>query len=523
MSSNEANINISNEQPWKPSVSPWIIAISVMLATFMEVLDTSVANVSLPHIAGSFSATTNESVWVLTSYLISNAIILPTTAWFSSVFGRKRFLIICIAIFTVSSFLCGTSTSLAMLIIARIFQGIGGGALQPISQAILLESFPAEKRGIATAVFGMGVVVAPIVGPTLGGWITDNYSWHWVFLINIPIGIAAILMSQAFVEDPPWIKKNKPSGIDFIGFGLMSIWLATLQIVLDKGQQVEWFSTSWLRWLAVISAISFITFVIWEFTTKDPIVNLRILKNRNFATGIFLMAFVGAVLYGTLAMLPLFLQTLMGYTAGLSGLTISPRGIGSFLTIVIVGKITGIIDNRILIISGFILLAVSNFILGNINFNISMSNIIWPNMLMGVSLGLIFIPLTTMTFSTLKNEFIANGTGIFNLLRNIGGSIGISAATSLLSTYSQIHQTYMISNLTPYNPIYQQQLHSATKFLALKSGTVLAAQQAQGLFYGILVKQASLWGFIENFRFYGLICLFLLPFVFIFKKEKNNG
>lgn len=522
---NKSDVNSAiNSSEWVPSVSPWIIAISVMLATFMEVLDTSVANVSLPQIAGSFSATPNEATWVLTSYLISNAIILPTAAWFSSYFGRKNFLILCISLFTISSLICGISSSLGMLVIARIFQGIGGGALQPISQAILLESFPRSKRGLAMAVFGMGVVVAPIIGPTLGGWITDNYSWHWIFLINIPIGIIAIVMSQLFVEDPPYIRNSKTSSVDFIGFGFMAVWLATLQIILDKGHQEDWFSAPWICWFAVISVVSFIMFIVWELRTKEPIVNLRILKDRNFAIGVILITVVGAVLYGTLALLPLFLQTLMGYNAETSGWTISPRGIGSFLTIIIVGRVLiNRLDNRILVLAGFIILAISNFMLGDINLTVGISTVIFPNVLSGIGLGLIFIPLTNLTFNTLKNETIANGTGIFNLMRNIGGSIGISLVATMLSRYSQMHQANMVSHMTPYDPVYQQKLQIATQFLATKTGIVEATQQAQQLFYGILVKQATLWGFVTNFRIFGIICIALIPLIFLFRNIKTKS
>ena len=507
-------------QEWKPSFSPWIISLSVMLATFMEVLDTSVANVSLPHIAGSFSATTNEATWVLTSYLISNAIILPTTAWFSTFLGRKRFFIICIALFTISSFFCGTSTSLTMLIIARIFQGIGGGALQPISQAILLESFPPLMRGVATAVFGMGVVVAPIVGPTLGGWITDNYSWHWVFLINIPVGILAVFLTHLFVEDPPYIKNAKITKIDYMGLGFMALWLATLQVVLDKGHEVEWFSAPWLLWFAIISAVSFVIFLINELVSKEPIVNLTIFKNRNFAVGTVLISVVGAVLYGTLAMLPLFLQNLMAYPAEQSGLTITPRGVGSFITIIIIGRIVNSIDNRLLVGLGFLLLAYSNYLLGNINLEIGMNNIIWPNALSGVALGLIFIPLASLTFATLENPEIPNATGIFNLMRNIGGSVGISAVVTLIADQAQLHQNYMVSNLTPYSHEYVQTLQALSGTLAVKLGSVNGAQEAQGLIYNTLVGQANLWGFIDNFRLFGIICFVLIPLVLLLEKPK---
>src|ERR1043165_6601603 len=278
------------ENNWKPSFNPWLIAAAVMLATFMEVLDTSVANVSLPHIAGNLSATPEESTWVLTSYLISNAIILPATNWLGQIFGRKRFLIVCIGIFTLSSALCGAATSLGMLLFARVLQGAGGGALQPIAQAVLLESFPAERRGSAMAVYGLGIVVAPIIGPTLGGWITDNYSWRWIFYINIPVGLLAMLMAKTFIEDPPYIRSLRPGRIDYIGFGLMAGGLATLQLVLDKGQEEDWFASPFIIRSILIAVVALIAFVIWELRTKDPIVNLRVLKNRNFAVGTTMIA-----------------------------------------------------------------------------------------------------------------------------------------------------------------------------------------------------------------------------------------
>ena len=510
------------ESQWRPNVSPWIIAISVMLATFMEVLDTSVANVALPHMAGSYSASTDEATWVLTSYLVANAIMLPATAWFGNLFGRKKFFIICIIIFTLASLLCGLAPSLEVLIFARILQGLGGGALQPVSQAILFESFPREKRGIATAVFGLGVVTAPIIGPTLGGWITDNFSWNWIFLINIPVGIGAIILSYLFVEDPPYIKNAVVNNLDFIGFGLMAVWLATLQIVLDKGQQADWFSTPWICWFSAISIICFVAFVLRQLIVKDPIVNLKIIKDRNFAVGLILITAVGAVLYGTLAMLPLFLQNLLQYTALNSGLAISPRGIGSFLTIMIVGSLINKVDNRFLVVLGFILLGISCYLLGNMNFEIGVNNIIFPNVISGIALSLLFIPLTTLSFGTLNNIEIANATGIFNLMRNLGGSIGISLVTTFLSRSSQVHQNYMVSHLTPYNPLYNETIQQATSFLSRHADTVTASKQATGIVYGTLVRQASLWSFLDNFRLFAFICFALIPFIFVFKKVKQG-
>ncbi len=516
----------SIETNWTPSFSPWLIALAVMIPTFMEILDTTVANVALPHMAGTFSASTNEATWVLTSYLISNAIILPAAAWFSGFFGRKKVLLTCIGLFTLSSLMCGLSSSLGMLIASRVFQGIGGGALQPISQAILLESFPKEKRGMAMAAFGMGVILAPIIGPTLGGWITDNFSWQWVFYINLPIGILAFLMSQVFVEDPPYIKENKQSKIDFIGFGLMAVWLATLQIILDKGHEVEWFSAAWLRWFAVLSTLCFVLFIIREIKTKNPIVDLKAFANRNFALGASMMLFVGAVLYGTLAMLPLFLQNLMGYTAEQSGLTISPRGIGSFCIIIIVGRLISIIDNRILVALGFVMLGLSNFMLGNISFDIGMANITLPNILMGMGLGMIFIPLSTMAFQTLQNEKIGNATGIFNLMRNIGGSVGIAYVANLISNRAQAHQAYMVSHLTPYDEVFRQKIASLSHFFILNGSDAYTAMlKANGVIYYTLVKQASLFAFVDAFRTFALLALVLLPLVVLFERSnaKSKG
>src|SRR6202161_7661 len=310
-------------------INPWLIAISVMLATFMEVIDTSIASVALPHIAGSLSATTDEATWVLTSYLVANAIILPASGWFALKFGRKRFLITCIIIFTISSFMCGAATSLGMILVARAVQGAGGGALQPLSQAILLESFPPEKRGLAMAVFALGVVVAPVLGPTLGGYLTDQYSWRWAFYINIPIGVLAIFMVSRFVEDPPYIKSAKPGRFDSIGLGLLVVWLGAMQIVLDKGQEDDWFAAPWIRWGVTISVTAFIAFLIHQFRDPHPIVNLRVFKDRNFALGCIVMTMFGGVIYGLVAILPLFYQTVMGYSARSAGLAVRPRGIGA--------------------------------------------------------------------------------------------------------------------------------------------------------------------------------------------------
>jgi DHA2 family multidrug resistance protein len=512
----------SAQEVWKPSFNPWLIAASVMLATFMEVLDTSVANVALPHIAGNLSATTSESTWVLTSYLVSNAIILPAANWLGHYFGRKRFLLGCIVIFTLSSALCGAAASLGMLLFARVLQGAGGGALQPIAQAVLLESFPAEKRGSAMAVYGLGVVVAPIIGPTLGGWITDNYSWRWIFYINVPIGILAVLMTNAFVEDPPYIRNQRPGRIDYIGFGLMALGLATLQIVLDKGQEDDWFSSSFITWASICAVGALIAFIIWELRSKEPIVNLRVLANRNFAVGTTLIMAMGAVLYATTALLPLFLQTLIGYPALQSGLAVSPRGFGAVFSMVVVGRLIGKIDGRYLVMLGFLVLGFSTYLLADIDLQISMGSVVWPQVISGVAMGFIFVPLSVMATGTLTPEQIGNATGIFNLMRNIGGSFGIAGVTTMLARAAQAHQAVMVSHLTPYDPAFQQRLHELVAAFAARGNPMTASQQAYGAIYQTLVEQATLLAYIDNFRLLAFLCLICVPVALLFRKVKRG-
>src|ERR1051326_8219846 len=502
---------------WTPTFNPWLIAASVMLATFMEVLDTSVANVALPHIAGNLSATPEEATWVLTSYLVSNAIILPAANWLGRYFGRKRFLIVCITIFTVSSAICGAAASLGMLIVARIAQGAGGGALQPIAQAVLMESFPREKRGSAMAVFGLGVVVAPIIGPTFGGWITDNYSWRWIFYINIPIGVLAVIMSNMFVEDPPYISEQRPGRIDYVGFGFMALALGAMQLVLDKGQEEEWFASSFITWVTILSVTALVIFVIWELRSREPIVDLHVLANRNFAVGTSLMIILGIVLYGTIALLPLFLQTLMGYPAVESGLAVSPRGIGAIASMLIVGRLINRVRGRYLVMFGFTVLAFSIYQFGKINLEISISSIVWPNIFSGFAMGFIFVPLTTMALGTLTNEQMGNASGVFNLMRNTGGSVGIATVTTLLARGAQVHQAAMVSHLTPYDPAFQERMRQ------LGSGAfTLGAQRAFAGIYGTLVRQATVLSYIDIFRLLAFLCVLGIPATLLFERVKKK-
>jgi DHA2 family multidrug resistance protein len=526
MTTDSSTLPLMETTAWRPSVNPWIIAGTVMLATFMEVLDTSVANVALPHIAGNLSASLDEATWVLTSYLVSNAIVLPMAGWLSRRVGRKRLLIGCITAFTTASVVCGLSTSLSMLVVARVFQGAAGGALQPLSQAILLESFPPAKRGMAMAAFGLGVVVAPIIGPTLGGWLTDNYSWRWVFYINIPVGVLAVLMNQTFLEDPPYLRMDKKKGrgqIDYIGFGLMALGLATLQIILDRGQKDDWFAAPWLRWASLVTVVSLGLFVWWELKAKNPIVDLRVLRYRSFFVGTSLIAVVGVALYSTIALLPLFLQGLMGYPALESGLALSPRGFGAIAAMIVVGRLIGKIDMRMLIAFGFVLLTYSCWLFGNLNLDISIGSVIWPNILSGVAMGFVFVPLTTATMGELPNEEMGNATGIFNLMRNIGGSFGISMAATLLSRGAQSHQTVLSGHLTPYSPLFHHDLQTLTGILARMGDPVAAHSQAMQVFYGLLVRQATLLAYIDTFRLLAVVCALCIPAALVLKRVRPGA
>ncbi len=431
-----------------PQVNPWMVAVSVMLATFMVVLDSSIANVALPHIAGSLSASTDESTWVLTSYLVSNGIMLPASGWLARRIGRKRLLMLSILAFTAASMLCGMALNMPMLIVSRILQGAGGGGMQPLAQSILLESFPPEKHGKAMAAYGVGIVVAPVIGPTLGGWITDSYTWRWIFYINLPVGLLALFMANLYIWDPPYLRHTRKVAIDAIGFGLMAVWLGAMQLVLDKGQEADWFEASWIRWVTTISAAAFLGFVARELIHRDPIVQLRVLGNRNFLFGTMIAGLYGVALYGVTALLPLFLQTVIGYSALASGLAVSPRGLGSLIAMIVVGMLSNRIDSRILLAFGFFVFGFSALMLSDLNLTISMGSVAVPNFINGFGGGFVFVPLTTMAMGLLRKQEIGNAAGIYNLIRNIGGSIGIAALTANLVRGAQVHQNYLGAHLT---------------------------------------------------------------------------
>ncbi|HSU19138.1 MAG TPA: DHA2 family efflux MFS transporter permease subunit [Acidobacteriaceae bacterium] len=499
-------------------VNPWLIAASVMLATFMEVLDTAIASVALPYIAGSLSASTDEATWVLTSYLVANAIILPASNWFSLRFGRKRFLISCVIIFTIASFACGAAPTLGFMLLARVVQGAGGGALQPLSQAILLESFPPRKRGAAMAVFAFGVVVAPVLGPTLGGWLTDTYSWRYAFYINIPVGALAVFMISRFIHDPPYISQARVGRFDKIGFGTLVVWSGLLQIILDKGQEVDWFGAIWLRWAFLFFVISFVWFIYQSWWGKDPMVELQVLKDRNFLIGCILIFLFGIGIYSTVTVLPLFYQELLGYTAFTAGLVVAPRGLGAICGMPVIGYLSNKVDPRYLLTFGFLTFGLTTLYFGSITLGISPTTLFLPILITGFGLSFVFVPISTAAYGTLRNEQIGNASGLFNLMRNVGGSIGISIATTLLTRRAATHQTEILnsSKLNVLNESLQGIGHTLSGYF----GSGHTTGPAQATLYRELLRQSSLWAFVDVFRWLSMLCAACVIVVWFFKKVK---
>ena len=513
--------------PWTPSVSPWLIAATVMLATFMEVLDTSIANVSLPHIAGSLSATVDESTWVLTSYLISNAIVLPLTGWLSMLFGRKRLFIGCVIIFTISSFLCGLAPNLFLLIFFRVLQGAGGGGLQPISQAILVESFSRKKQGMAMAVYGMGVVVAPIIGPTLGGWITDSFSWRWIFFINVPVGVVAILMTMALVQDPPYmIRKTLKQGlkIDFIGLGLLSVGLGFIQVMLDKGQTDDWFESRFIVTCGVIGVLGLTGMILWELRQAEPLVDLRLFAQRNYSMATFMMFAMGVVMYGTTVLLPILLQTQMGYTAQWAGLVLSPGGLITLFVMPLVGRLLGIVQPRWLVVCGFIILAAGMFRLSALSLQAGFWTFVTTWTVSRAGMPFLFVPINVMAFAYVPREKTNNATGLINLTRNLGGSVGISLVAAAQGHMAQVSQSTLAGNVTAISPIYAARLHQLQgALLARGSDPVQAAKQAQAVLYGEMLRQSSMVSYVDVFRILAWLCVALIPLMFFMKPIKSRS
>ena len=489
----------------------------------MEVLDTTVVNVSIPHIAGNLASTNEEGTWVVTSYLVSNAIILPISGWLANHMGRKRLLLACVAGFTLTSLCCGLATSLPQLVIFRILQGLTGGGLQPLAQAILLETFPKERHGHAMAAFGIGILLAPILGPTLGGWITDNYSWRWIFYLNLPVGALSLFLMNRYVFDPHYVKRGDGK-VDLWGIGFLAVGIGSLQILLDTGERKDWFSSSYIRTFTFLCVFGLVALIVRELMAKHPVVDLRVLKNRSFSSGVFLISLLGFVLYASLVLLPLYLQTLMGYPAYNSGLALSPRGIGALLFTPLAGHLTTKTDPRRLLLVGMVLGSITMFDLAGLNLYAGFWDIFWAQILQGVALSFLFIPLMALAMARIQPEKMGNATSIFNLMRNLGGSIGIANATTLVARKTQAQIQLLGANVTAMSPNVRAMVANLqTMFISRGSDPVTAQHQAYGAIFGMVNRQAAMVAFNQTFELLGAVFVGVLPLIFLMKRPSHKA
>ena len=509
--------------PHKPKTNPWLIALAVVVPTFMEVMDTSIASVAVPYIAGSTASTPDQAEWVLTVYLVSNAIFLLASDFLAKKFGRKRYFITSVIIFTVASFLCGIAPSLGFILFARAIQGAGGGALQPLSQAILLESFPKEKQGMALGIYALGVVLAPVIGPAFGGYLTDAVSWRWAFYINIPVGIITVILQTKILEDPPEYKKAKTGRFDFIGFGLLGLWIGALQFVLDKGQEDDWFNDTKICIASVVVVLGLMAWLYRMFTAKEPLVNLRAFKNRNLAFGCFLVFTLGGVLYGLTTVLPVLYQTLLKYDATSSGLAVSPRGLGAMVSSIAVGVLVSKIDPRYLVAFGFAVLAFAGYWMSGVTLDVSQWSLFWPITLSGSAIAMIFVPLSSVALGTLGKKETGNASAIFNFLRNVGGSVGISISSAIVQRHTQTHRNEMVHSLTSANPNLREQLSGLTQAMSKYVGAPDALKRAWKITELSLNSQASLWGNVDCLRYFAMVSALCVPLAFLLKKPKPGA
>jgi DHA2 family multidrug resistance protein len=505
--------------------SKWIVAVTVMLPTLIEIIDISVANVSLDHIRGSLSAGIDEAAWVLTSYLVSNAIIIPMTGWLARTFGRKRYLVFSISLFTGASLLCGASTSLGMLVFFRVLQGIGGGALQPLSQAILLETFPPREHGMAMAIFGIGIMFGPIAGPLMGGYITDTLSWRWIFYVNIPIGLFAVMMVKMFIVDPPYMKRTEKVKVDAWGIALLTVGIGALQIVLDKGQREDWFQSDFILVFAAISALSLIAFVIVElFFAEHPIVDLRAFRNISFTSGNVVMFVAFFNLLGSIVLLPLYSQILLGYTATLAGLVLSPGGVATLLTMPVVGRLIVKQNPKYILALGVLVCAFSTYQMSGFSLAADFSSLMWPRIYLGVGMGLLFIPLTTLTLSSVPKPQMGNATSIFNLLRNLGGSFGVAFSTTMFARRAQFHQSRLTEHLTWFDRNFQSAVEWGREMLAGRGIPGTAGEETSlKMIYGQVVRQATAMGFNDAFWILSVMMACVLPLLLLMRRPDHQS
>jgi MFS transporter, DHA2 family, multidrug resistance protein len=493
-----------------------LVALTVMIPTLIEIIDTSVVNVSLDHIRGSLSAGFDESTWCITAYLVSNAVVIPMAAWLSRLIGRKNYLLASIALFTFSSFMCGSAWSLQSLIFFRVIQGIGGGGLVPLSQSILLESFPREKHGTAMAIFGMGAMMGPIVGPMLGGWITDTWSWRWIFYINIPIGILSIILNIFVIHDPPYMQRQKMK-IDYSGLLFLAVGLGSLQFVLDKGEREDWLSSGLIVTFSVIAAVSLLLLVINEYYSDRPIVNLKLLKDRTFTSGCVVMFFVFLNLFGSIVLLPIFLQMLMGYTSMDAGLVLGPGGIATMIAMPFAGKLVNKMNPKYMLAVGISICALSTYMMSQFNLTADFWTFVWPRVALGLGMGLTFIPLTTMTLSHIPRENMTEASSLYNLIRNLGGSVGIAFATTMVSRHAQFHQARLVEHLSPFDPAYSFYHDKIARYLGANG---LPPAGADGMMYHELVRQSTALAFNDAFLVICMLILSILPIVFLMQRTQ---
>jgi len=503
----------------KPGPSRGLIAFTVMLPTLIEIIDTSIVNVSLDHIRGSLSAGYDEATWTITAYLVSNAIVIPMSGWLAKLIGRKNYQIASIALFTFSSFMCGSAWSLNSLVFFRILQGIGGGGLVPISQSILLESFPREKHGQAMAIFGLGAMLGPIVGPLLGGWITDTFSWRWIFYINIPIGILSIVMNVLVIEDPPYMQRQKMK-VDYWGLLFLAIGLGSLQFVLDKGESDDWFSSDLIIGFSIVSIVALTLLVINEYYSEQPIVNLKLLKDRTFTSGATVMFFVFLNLFGSIVLLPVYLQMMMGYTSFYAGLVLGPGGIATMFAMPIAGKLVSKVNPKQLLAVGISICSLSTYMMSRFNLTTDFWTFVWPRVALGFGMGMTFIPLTTLTLSHIPREHMTEASSLYNLLRNLGGSVGIAFTTTMLSRRAQFHQTRLVEHLSPFDPAYAISHDRISSFL---TGKGLPSAGADGMMYRELVRQSTTLAFADAFLSICLLMLCMLPLVLLMKRASATA
>ncbi len=506
---------------WKPRYNPWLIAVSVTLAAFMEVLDTTIVNVALPHIAGSLSASSDEATWALTSYLVANGIVLTISGWLSDLLGRKRYFLICITMFTVFSFLCGTATSLGELIVFRLLQGFFGGGLQPNQQSIILDTFPPARRAAAFGVTAIATVVAPVLGPTLGGIITDQSTWRWIFFINIPVGILAVFLNSIVVEDPPWVKQRKSRGLDYIGLSLITVGLGCLQIMMDRGSDDDWFGSPFIVLMALLAFLGIAGAIGWLLIAKKPIVNLDVFKDRNFTAGCAMIAAMGSILYASAVVIPQLAQQVLGYTATWAGLILSPGGIIVIVLIPLVGRLMTIIQTRFVVAAGFLVMGGALLFSSHLAPNIDFPTLVLMRSLQAAALAFLFVPISTTTYISLPRELSGDGAALFSMVRNVSGSIGISVATSLVTERSQIRQSYLSEWASPFHQPYNalvDQYERALTATGHAAGSVHGI--AVGKVYQVFQTQVSVLAYSDVFLFFSFVAFLAVPFCLLLSGKK---